>query len=209
MADRKPIVYVNGYPEQLADGDRLNSIGVVTVSGSAPSSPKTGDLWFDTGGNLLKVYDGSAWTEPSESLSTVIVSASAPSSPSNGLLWFDTTKNQLKIYVTASTSWELTETQTYVTGSAPSSPAEGEYWWDTTSSRLKIYIGSAWTEVGHKTFSAAVAPTSGMVEGDWWYNSTAGSFSMYIAGSLNSWVTVSSGGGGGGGGSINDILAYG
>ena len=48
-----------------------------------------------------------------------------------------------------------------------------------------------------------------MVEGDWWYNTTAGSFNMYIAGSLNSWVTVSSGGGGGGGGSINDILAYG
>ena len=142
MADRKPIVYVNGYPEQLADGDRLNSIGVVTVSGSAPSSPKTGDLWFDTGGNLLKVYDGSAWTEPSESLSTVIVSASAPSSPTNGLLWFDSTNKQLKIYVTASSAWESAD-NVAVAGSAPSSPAEGEYWWDTTNSRLKIYIGSA------------------------------------------------------------------
>ena len=209
MTIRNPIVYVNGYPEELASGDRLTNVGKVSVSGTAPSAPENGDLWFDTNGNILKVWDGSAWTEPSESLSTVVISATAPSSPTNGLLWFDSSSNQLKIYVGSTTSWELAESQTYISASTPSSALAGEFWWDTTNTRLKIYTGSAWAEIGQKTFNATVAPTSGMIQGDWWYNSAAGSFSMYIAGSLNAWVIVSSGGGGGGGGSVNDILAYG
>ena len=99
MADRKPIVYVGGYPQELAAGDRLSGVGTVTVSNTAPSSPTVGDLWLDQNSNILKVWDGSAWTEPSESLSTVVISATAPTSPTNGLLWFDSSSKQLKIYV--------------------------------------------------------------------------------------------------------------
>ena len=32
-----------------------------TIASSAPSSPNTGDLWFDTTANVLKLYNGSAW----------------------------------------------------------------------------------------------------------------------------------------------------
>lgn len=210
MAIRNPIVYVDGYPQELTNSDRLNGVGKSTVSATAPSNPESGDIWLDTNGDILKIYKGGAWTEPTEDLSTAVVSGSAPTSPSNGLLWFDTTTDQLKVYDGSSNNWKLAESQTYISASAPSSALAGEFWWDTTVTRLRMYTGSAWAEVGQKTFNAAVAPTSGMIQGDWWYNSTAGSFSMYIAGSLNSWVTVSSGGGGGGGGgSVNDILAYG
>ena len=208
MAIRNPIVYVNGYPEELASSDRLNGVGKSTVSATAPSNPENGDLWLDTNGDILKIYKGGAWTEPTEDLSTAVVSGSAPSNPTNGLLWFDTTSNQLKVYVGSSSTWELAESQTYIAASAPSSPLAGEFWWDTSETRLKIYTGSAWAYIGHKTFSAATAPTSGMVEGDWWYDSVSGAFSMYIAGSINAWTTVSSGGSGGGG-SIADILAFG
>ena len=31
------------------------------ISGTAPSSPSNGDLWFDTGNNVLKNYNGNAW----------------------------------------------------------------------------------------------------------------------------------------------------
>ena len=209
MAIRNPIVYVNGYPEELANSDRLNGVGKSTVSATAPSNPEEGDIWLDTNGDILKIYKSGAWTEPTEDLSTAVVAGSAPSSPSNGLLWFDTTTDQLKVYEGSSSSWKLAESQTYISGSTPSSALAGEFWWDTTNTRLKIYTGSAWVEIGHKTFSSAAAPTSGMVEGDWWYNSTSGAFSMYIAGAINAWTVVSSGGGSGGGGSVNDILAYG
>lgn len=210
MADRKPIVYISGYPQELADSDRISGVPYSrqTVSATAPSNPATGDIWLDTNGNILKVYTGSDWTEPTEDLSAAVVAASAPSNPTNGLLWFDTTTNQLKVYISSTSQWELAESQTYVSGTTPSSPLAGEFWWDTTNERLKIYTGSAWDEVGHKTFSSGIAPTSGMVEGDWWYNSVSGAFSMYIAGSLNTWLIVSSGGGSGGGGSISDILAF-
>jgi hypothetical protein len=208
MAIRNPIVYVNGYPEELANSDRLNGVGKSTVSATAPSNPESGDLWLDTNGDILKIYKSGVWTEPTEDLSTAVISGSAPSNPTNGLLWFDTTSNQLKVYVGSSSTWELAESQTYIAASAPSSPLAGEFWWDTSETRLKIYTGSAWAYIGHKTFSAATAPTSGMIEGDWWYDSVSGAFSMYIAGSINAWTIVSSGGSGGGG-SIADILAFG
>ena len=31
------------------------------IAGTAPSSPSNGDLWFDTGNNVLKNYNGNAW----------------------------------------------------------------------------------------------------------------------------------------------------
>ena len=50
-----------------------------------PSGALTGQLWYDTGENVLKAYDGSAW----DRLFTT-VSTSAPSSPTAGTLWLDT-----------------------------------------------------------------------------------------------------------------------
>lgn len=46
-------------------GDLLSASGNVTYTGAtAPASPNTGDLWFDTGNyNVCKRWSGSAWTE--------------------------------------------------------------------------------------------------------------------------------------------------
>jgi len=33
----------------------------VNVSATAPSSPSAGDLYFDSGDNKLKCYDGTSW----------------------------------------------------------------------------------------------------------------------------------------------------
>jgi hypothetical protein len=38
------------------------------VSATNPASPTTGDLWFDTTANLLKVYDGSSWANAGSSI---------------------------------------------------------------------------------------------------------------------------------------------
>ena len=35
--------------------------GGVTVSATAPTDPETGNLWYDTTYQLLKIYDGGDW----------------------------------------------------------------------------------------------------------------------------------------------------
>lgn len=44
----------------------------VTVSGTAPSSPSQGDMWLDTGSNVLKVYVSTAWVNVSVSNSDLV-----------------------------------------------------------------------------------------------------------------------------------------
>ena len=61
---------------------------------TAPSAPLTGQLWWDSGNNLLKVYNGTLF----KTISAATASTSAPSSNSTGDLWFDTTNQQLKVW---------------------------------------------------------------------------------------------------------------
>ena len=35
----------------------------LSVSGSAPGSPSTGDLWFDTTVNAIKTWNGTGWDQ--------------------------------------------------------------------------------------------------------------------------------------------------
>ena len=42
--------------------DLASTLRGVTVSGSAPSSPSTGDLWYDTANDWLRIYVSSVWT---------------------------------------------------------------------------------------------------------------------------------------------------
>ena len=66
-------------------------------SGSAPSSPQSGQVWFDSTYSTLKVWDGAYW-KPLSGIATA-----TPSSPVSGDLWFDTVNQQLKVY--ASSIW--------------------------------------------------------------------------------------------------------
>lgn len=61
---------------------------------SAPSSPLTGQLWFDKTNHLLKVYNGTVF----KNLGAASSSASAPTSNIAGDLWFDSTNSQLYVY---------------------------------------------------------------------------------------------------------------
>jgi hypothetical protein len=65
---------------------------------TAPSSPLTGQLWWDKTNNLLKVYNGTIF----KTISAATSSASAPTSNVTGDLWYDTTNQQLKVYTGAS-----------------------------------------------------------------------------------------------------------
>lgn len=61
---------------------------------TAPPAPLTGQLWWDSGNSLLKVYNGSIF----KTISAATASASAPSSNVTGDLWYDTTNAQLKVW---------------------------------------------------------------------------------------------------------------
>lgn len=61
-----------------------------------PGAPLTGQLWYDSGAGLLKVYNGTAFK--SISGATASVSAPAGSISVAGDLWFDTVNAQLNVY---------------------------------------------------------------------------------------------------------------
>jgi len=61
---------------------------------TAPGAPLTGQLWWDSGNSLLKVYNGTTF----KTISAATASSSAPTSNVTGDLWYDTTNQQLKVY---------------------------------------------------------------------------------------------------------------
>jgi hypothetical protein len=82
---------------------------------NAPAAALTGQLWFDTGTLVLKVYNGSQWKPISSSAS----SATQPTSPVSGDLWWDSTNQQLKVW--SGTAW-ITVGPTYTATSGTTGP---------------------------------------------------------------------------------------
>lgn len=68
---------------------------------SQPASPISGQLWWDSSNNLLKVYTGTTF----KVISGSTASASQPASATAGDLWFDTANAQLYVY--SGSSWVL------------------------------------------------------------------------------------------------------
>ena len=79
MAERNPIVYVNGYPREIAGTDRVKNTGI-TRSGTAPSNPQDKDAWLDTSSGEIKVYQSGAWHSPNylTSVNTDLVNDTTP-----------------------------------------------------------------------------------------------------------------------------------
>ena len=85
-----------GYGEFLDE----NFVHVLENSANttAPTSPLTGQLWWDKTNFLLKVYNGTIW----KTISAATASSSQPTSNVTGDLWYDTTNQQLKVYTGSS-----------------------------------------------------------------------------------------------------------
>jgi hypothetical protein len=61
---------------------------------TAPGAPLTGQLWWDSGNGLMKVYTGTTW----KTISSATASSTAPTSNVTGDLWYDTVNQQLNVY---------------------------------------------------------------------------------------------------------------
>jgi hypothetical protein len=68
---------------------------------TAPGAPLEGQLWWDSGNGLLKVYNGSVF----KTISAATSSSTAPTSNVQGDLWYDTVNAQLKVWTGA--AWLL------------------------------------------------------------------------------------------------------
>ena len=66
-----------------------------------PGAPLTGQLWWDTTDNVLKIYNGSVF----KTISAATASSTAPSSNSTGDLWYNTNTQQLNVWT--GTTWLL------------------------------------------------------------------------------------------------------
>jgi hypothetical protein len=77
---------------------------------SEPNGIVTGQLWYDTTTNILKIYNGSSFTR----IATTTVSASQPTNSNVGDLWWDGTNQQLNVY--SGSSWVIVGPAVAVTG---------------------------------------------------------------------------------------------
>jgi hypothetical protein len=68
-----------------------------------PDVPVEGQLWWDTGSSLLKIYNGIQWI----SGSSIPITGLQPANPVDGSLWWDTSHNppQLNIYANGAWRW--------------------------------------------------------------------------------------------------------
>ena len=74
---------------------------------TAPGAPLTGQLWWDSGNGLMKVYTGVTW----KTISSATASSTAPTNNVTGDLWYDTTNQQLNVFTgpsgTPANTWLL------------------------------------------------------------------------------------------------------
>jgi hypothetical protein len=61
---------------------------------TAPGAPLEGQLWWDSGNALMKVYNGTTF----KTISSATASATAPTSNVTGDLWYDTVNAQLNVW---------------------------------------------------------------------------------------------------------------
>jgi hypothetical protein len=68
------------------------------ANGTAPTHQTTGQLWYDTANNLLKVYDSTNPGDGWKPISSSIAQSTSPTGASIGDLWFNTVLNQLNVF---------------------------------------------------------------------------------------------------------------
>lgn len=166
-------------------GDFLNENIVHIVENfadsSAPTTPLTGQLWWDSAGNL-KVYTGSIW----RTLSTMSSSNTAPASSVTGNSWWDTTNQQLKIY--NGSSWVLIG-PAYTSSTGQSGTIVGTIIDSDTNSHVAVNVYVENTLVGIISKDASYVPQaviSGFANVRPGFNlSTAVSNNKFVGSALN------------------------
>ena len=105
-----------------------------TFSGTAPTSPAIGDVWFDSGDSLkLKRWSGSAWVSMRD-LGIAAAQAGADAAAAGATAAQTTANGKNKVFYTAS---------------APTAVSVGDLWFDTDEeNKLSKWNGTVWEAFG-------------------------------------------------------------
>ena len=172
----------------------------VVESATAPLTPNTGDLWWDTTDGNLYIYYGTSWvpavssagTPISGGTATVIESATSPSSPTSGMLWWNTSDSNLYIYYAGnwspatSTSTGTGNTNLGIGSTPPSNPTQGSLWWNDSDGNLYVYYNGIWIVANQGSGAAPLilvsdtAPSTTQV-GYLWWNTVDGNLYVYYS----------------------------
>jgi len=107
---------------------------------SEPARPLSGQLWYNTDGSRLKIYNGNKW----ESLALLELSNEAPLQV-KGSLWKPANDNTLKFFDgTRHRNLGILEES----AQEPAQSDIGNLWWNTNAGQLYTYNGSEWELIG-------------------------------------------------------------
>ena len=118
------------------------------ANSTPPGNPIEGQLWWDSGNDVIKVYTGTGW----KNVNGITVATSAPvidPSPVVGDLWFNSATNALSIYSSINTGYAWVPVNIVnVASTAPTASVAGEVYYNSNSSQMFIWNGSQWNLVG-------------------------------------------------------------
>jgi hypothetical protein len=107
------------------------------ASGTPPTNPSRGQLWFDSGMDSLRYWNGSIWRPVAANATNA--GSTAPDNATEGELWYDASNNVLYVY--HGNTWILaTGAVAQVGPIAPLNAIRGQLWYDTNVRFLKIFI---------------------------------------------------------------------
>lgn len=146
--------------EFTVDGTNYTELGAggASVSSSAPASPTTGALWFDSDDGKTYIYYDSFWVEIGGNPLGVIASDTAPTNPIGGQIWFNSANAGTYIYYDS--QWieiGATGLGAIVSDTAPTSPLTGQIWYNSSDSGTYVYYDSYWVEIGAAPYNTLIS----------------------------------------------------
>ena len=152
---------------------------------SAPSSPVTGQVYYNTSDSRMYYFDGSSWIDMSGDIRDVLGGAALSASTSNGVITLDVNVDNVTVEVVGDalqlkdggiTTAKIANLSTDISSNSGSTAIP-------TADAVKTYVDAVTGGLGNLEggwdassgmFPTGSSPVSGTKKGDYWYVTTAG-----------------------------------
>lgn len=113
-----------------------------TVAATAPLAPESGQAFFDTTTNTLKIWDGTAWKTSQPAASETVAGIAELATQAEVTAGTDDTRIVTPLKLKQAV--DALPPGTTVSATAPTTPEDGQAWFDSTNTILKVWDGTAW-----------------------------------------------------------------